>query len=124
MGKKGGFDNFFDLGKGKDGFVALPYEILDSLLWHNLSKAAQLAYINILRKYNGKNSQEIICPREKLLCKLSPRGWHLATVELERNGFIKVLRKSGINRSPNIYSLCNDWKRKERLIFNKGIGNL
>lgn len=33
MGKsKKGFDNFFDLGKGQNGYIALPYELIDSII--------------------------------------------------------------------------------------------
>jgi hypothetical protein len=117
--KKPGFDNFFDLGKGKNRYIALSREIADSLLWRSLSKSAQLGYINILVNYNGTNSHEIICPRSNMMCKMSSRGWFLATEELKEAGFIKVLRRSGINKLPNIYSLCNDWKRKERELYNK-----
>lgn len=118
MGRKKGLDNFFGFGKGKGGYVALPCSIFDSKLWFGLSKTAQLSYMCILRNYNGRNAREIICPRSSLKVKISSRGWLLATKELEESGLIKVLRRSGINKMPNIYSLSNKWKSKERELFN------
>lgn len=107
-GKKNQSDNFFNLGIGRK-YVALPYELLDSPAWHNLSKAAQLAYINILRYYNGFNAHNIIYPRSKLVCNLGSHAWLNATQELEKAGFVLVLRQW---HHPNIFSLSNGWKRK------------
>lgn len=107
MGKKRGFDNFFDLGKSGDGYIAIPYKLFDSKIWNGLSKTAQLSYLCILRRYNGRNAHEIICPREKLQIKISSRGWLLATKQLEDSGLITVVRRSGINKAPNIYALSN-----------------
>ncbi len=118
MGRKKGFDNFFDLGKGKSGYIAIPHDLFDSKIWFGLSKTAQLSYLCILRCYNGRNAHEITCPRSKLKVKISTRGWLLATKQLEDFGLIKVLRRSGINKMPNIYSLSNDWKRNERELYN------
>lgn len=118
MGRKTGFDNFFGLGKGKNGYVAIPCDVFDSKVWFELSKTAQLSYLCILRRYNGKNAHEIICPRSQLNIKISSRGWLLATQQLESAGFITVVRRSGINKMPNIYSLSNKWKPKERTLFN------
>lgn len=119
MGKKRGFDHFFNLGKGDDGYIAIPYKLFDSKIWNGLSKTTQLAYLCILRNYNGRNAHNIICPREQLKVKISSRGWLLATKQLEDSGLITVIRRSGINKAPNIYALSNKWKSKERELYNK-----
>lgn len=115
MGKrKNDYDNFDNLHLKKRPYVALPFDLLDSSMWQELSKSAQLSYINIRRCYNGFNSRDIICTRNKLVCKLTPKSWLAGTKELEEKGFIIVTRRSGQGHYPNIYSLSNNWKTKEK----------
>jgi hypothetical protein len=101
--------DFNDLGKN---FIAIPRNLLKSSQWHNLSKSAQLSYINIRYSFTGYNSKNIKCPRSKLVCKLSSHSWLKGTKELEGVGFIIVTRaKGGHGQYSNTYSLSNNWKQ-------------
>lgn len=84
--------------------------VIRSKQWKGLSNLSKLAYINILDNFNGYNSKEIICPRDKLVNPMSPRLWLRSTKELEAKGFIIVTRRTGFKHFPNVYELSNRWK--------------
>lgn len=118
MGRKGGLDNFFNMGKGYK-FIAIPHEIVLSCTWKQLSRKARISYVNILACYNGRNYDHIICPRKDLILPLGTNSWLEGTTELDKVGLITVLRRFGLNNCPNIYGLSNEWKKKEREMHNK-----
>lgn len=92
-------------------YLKLYRSLLGSKQWKSLGSSAKLAYINILYCFTGFNSKEIICPRTRLINPLAPATWLQATQELEKKGFIIVVRRAGFKHYPNIYELSNSWKK-------------
>lgn len=85
--------------------------LLSSKQWKALGGSAKLAYINILYCFNGFNAKEIICPRTRLINPMASDTWLRATQELEKKGFIIVVRRAGFKHYPNIYELSSGWKK-------------
>lgn len=100
---------YLDFSKG---FTAFPNSTIRSSQWRSLSRAAKIAYFNILACYRIGGDKEIICPRDKLPWTVHSNTWLNGTKELEDKGFITVIRRSGIGHYPNKYFLSNEWKKK------------
>ncbi len=92
-------------------YLKLYRDLLRSKQWKALGSSAKLAYINILYCFTGFNSKEIICPRTRLINPMASDTWLRATQELEKRGFIIVIRRTGFKHYPNIYELSNTWKK-------------
>ena len=82
-------------GRNTGRFVALPYNLLESDAWKDLSPEAALIYIEVKRRYNGKNNGDIpLSCREASVaahCSKGTAGKKLA--ELVEHGFIKQVHK-------------------------------
>ncbi len=104
-------------------FVALPYNLLESDAWKALSPEAVAIYIEIKRRYNGKNNGDIpLGYREAATiahCGKGTSGKKLS--ELIDNGFIKAAHKGRFqNRHASTWILTcqvyegkspsNEWK--------------
>lgn len=100
---------YLDLSKG---FTAFPNSTIKSDQWRGLSRAAKIAYFNILASYRIGGDNEIVCPRDTLPWSMHSNTWLNGTKELASKGFIKVIRRSGIGHYPNKYFLSNEWKKK------------
>lgn len=78
-------------GRTPSRFVALPYNLLESAAWKDLSPQAALIYIEVKRRYNGSNNGDIpLSCREAAEiahCGKGTAGKKLA--ELVEHGFIK-----------------------------------
>jgi hypothetical protein len=87
-----------------EGFVALPYSVLNSPLFIALSPYAVKLLIDVAAQYRGDNNGDL-CTAWKLM---KPRGWrseatlHKAKRELLAAGFLYESRKG---RRPNVCSL-------------------
>ncbi len=111
--------------KGRNGgrFVALPYNMLESAAWSDLSPAAALIFIELKRRYNGSNNAEIsLSCREAAIAGKCGKGTASQKLEeLVKVGFIKPSSKGHFhNRHATTWILTceataktapsNEWK--------------
>lgn len=61
-------------GRIEGGFVALPWSVLDSPAWGDLSHPARSLLIDLARQYNGNNNGRMLASH----AHLSKRGWSSA----------------------------------------------
>jgi hypothetical protein len=77
-------------GRVAGGFVALPWDVLDSEAYLGLGYPARALLMDVARQYDGKNNGRMLLSR----AHLAKRGWHSADViqraktELVAAGFI------------------------------------
>lgn len=87
-----------------EGFIALPYSVLNSPLFVKLSAHAVKLLIDVAAQYRGDNNGDLSAAWKLM----RPRGWrseatlHKAKRELLDNGFLYEARKG---RRPNVCSL-------------------
>jgi len=76
-------------------FVALPYNLLESDAWKEVSPEAALLYIELKRRYNGKNNGDIplSCREGKEIAHCSKGTASKKLIELVEHGFIKQAYK-------------------------------
>lgn len=95
--------------KVSGGFVMVPFAILDSHNWKQLSGNATKLLFDLSRQYAGKNNGDL-CATWSMM---KQRGWrssdtlNRARFELEHYGFILRTRQGGLNM-PSLYALT--WK--------------
>lgn len=110
-------------GRSLGRFVALPYNLLESDAWKDLSPGATLVYIELKRRYNGSNNGDI-----PLSCREAGNVAHCGKgtvgkkfAELIDHGFIKPAIKGRFhNRHASTWILTcqthagqspsNEWK--------------
>ena len=112
------------MGKWKDKprFIMIYHHVYDSEAVTTLSPNALRTYLELLRKRNGKNDDNLSLPYTELNKKygLSPTTCRKAFGELIEHGLIdkKVcggLRVGLKTRQCNIYSLSERWKNTRQL---------
>jgi hypothetical protein len=87
-------------GRVAGGFVALPWQVLDSPAWQRLSYPAKALALEVARQYVRDNNGSLLCSRAYLL----PRGWnsndviHRGLIELLEAGF---LHQTVMGQRPN-----------------------
>lgn len=107
-------------------FVLLPHVIINSPAWHNLSCRARCVFIELQKRYNGRNNGSIsLSVREAAdIVKGSKSTAHKVFKELQNNGFIKLVNKGHMgNRHASTWLLTtqkddrtgssrtDDWKK-------------
>lgn len=108
--KKGGSNQRADLGKEK-GFIALPYVVIDSEAYGNLSVRARAVLNVLIRRWNGFNNGKIALSIRDLNAKMgrdNPAANSAALRELEAFGFVRLARN---------YSPSSRMAREFRLTF-------
>lgn len=58
-------------GRDAGGFIALPWQVVDSQAYQGLSMHAKALLIEIARQYSGHNNGALLCSR----AYMRPRGW-------------------------------------------------
>ncbi len=91
-------------------FVRLLNELIDSKAWKELSCYARTVYIEIHRKYNGRNNGNLSYTYREARKIMSSKRFTKALKELVNNGLIDVIRSGGLYRKPNIFGLSDRWK--------------
>lgn len=59
-------------GRDGGGFIAIPWQVVDSLAYQSLSVHAKALLIEIARQYAGHNNGSLLCSR----AHMQPRGWN------------------------------------------------
>lgn len=84
--------------RGKEStqrFVALPYNLLESEAWKEISPNAALMYVELKRRYNGANNGNITLSYREAAkagrCGIGTAKRKLE--ELQRCGFVKIANK-------------------------------
>ena len=82
--------------KNSEPFVRLPLYMLKSAAWQSLKGTPRALYIEIARRYNGKNNGEIIYSVREAGKDIgvSPNTAGRGFKDLEDRGFIKKMRDS------------------------------
>ncbi len=88
----------------------LPHELIDSKAWKGLSCYARTVYIEIHRKYNGRNNGDLSYTYREGKKIMSGKRFTKALGELVNNGLIDVIRSGGLYRKCSIFSLSGRWK--------------
>ena len=88
----------------------LPNKMIDSEAWQGLSCYARAVYIEIKRKYNGSNKDNLSYTYREAGKLMQRRTFTKALRELVNNGLIDVIRSGGLYRKSNIFGLSDRWK--------------
>lgn len=91
-----------------DLFVKLPFRLLDSSAWQDLSPRARDIYVRLCRKYNGKNNGDLSLTRSELrkIGELSSSATLTRALDqLWSHGFITSTREGSFGSM----RICNLW---------------
>ena len=91
-------------------FVMLPNKMIDSEAWQGLSCYARAIYIEIRRRYNGSNEDNLSYTYREASKIMYKRTFTKALKELVSNGLIDIIRSGGLYRKSNIFGLSDRWK--------------
>lgn len=101
-------------------FVMLPNKMIDSKAWQELSCHARTVYIEIKRKYNGKNESNLSYTYREASKIMHRLTFTKALRELINNGLIDIIRSGGLYRKSNIFGLSDRWKFYGQKNFKPG----
>ena len=91
-------------------FVMLPNKMIDSKAWQELSCYARTVYIEIKRRYNGKNDGNLSYTYREGIKIMSKKRFTKALKELLNNGLIDIIRSGGLFNRCSIFGLSDRWK--------------
>lgn len=91
-------------------FIMLPNKMIDSEAWKGLSCYARAVYIEIRRKYNGSNKDNLSYTYREGIKIMARNRFSKALKELVNNGLIDIIRSGGLYRKNNIFGLSDRWK--------------
>lgn len=92
-------------------YVGLSWAIIDSAAFKSLSPAAVWLYIMLQRQFHKQTGMlHLILPFRHVAFKLNIPSFMRAREELISMGFIAVIERGGLFRSPNIYALSDKWR--------------
>lgn len=90
----------------KTRFVALPFDVIDSRAYMQLSGSAVRLLVDLVRQFNGANNGDL----QASPAPMKARGWagkslQRAKLELLASGLIEKTRRGGLNNGPSLYAL-------------------
>lgn len=88
----------------------VPWAILDSYAWEQLTNAARVAYIGLLRKRDRPGQEEIIFTCDEAERLMSRHTFLKAVNQLLDWDFIMMKQRGGEKRRTNIYTLSEGWR--------------
>lgn len=91
-------------------FLPLPYIMIDSPAWQSLSSNAIKVYIQLMRKCNGNNDDNLSLTYNEMNGILAPATLRKCLTELVENGFIDLKRQGGLQKQCNIFAKSERWK--------------
>jgi len=101
-------------------FIRLFNKLIDSKAWQELSCHARTVYIEIHRKYNGSNNDNLSYTYREASKIMYKRTFTKALRELVNNGLIDIIRSGGLYRKSNIFGLSERWKSYGQENFKPG----
>jgi hypothetical protein len=112
-------------------FVALQWEIIDSIAWQNLSNASRVALIHLKRKVVKPNPGEISLSYKEMEKIMNRHTFSRALRQLEGFGFITKEQYGGLYRRRNFFKLSEEWRKynqassaKSGIVTNANSGTL
>jgi hypothetical protein len=93
--------------KGESHFLNIPWIVLDSPAYLDLSLSARAMLVELVRQFNGRNNGRIHAARKYM----RGRGWNSNDTiqrninELLRAGLIVQTRTGGLNAGPHLYAI-------------------
>jgi len=106
--------------KNSPPFIMLPNKMIDSKAWQELSCYARTVYIEIKRRYNGKNDRNLSYTYREASKIMHINTFVKALRELINNGLIDIVRSGGLYRKNNIFGLSDRWKFYDQENFKPG----
>ncbi len=104
----------------KGQFVPLPYKLIDSPTWKELSGNAKSVFIDLMRQRNGFNDRNLKLPYSQV--KLSPATAAKAIRHLVAVGLIDIVQHGGLFQKCSVYALSERWRiYKTALLPGKSI---
>jgi hypothetical protein len=101
-------------------FVRIFHELIDSKAWKELSCYARAVYIEIYRKYNGSNNDNLSYTYREASKIMHRLTFTKALRELVNNGLIDIIRSGGLHKKCNIFGLSDRWKFYDQENFKPG----
>lgn len=98
-------------GRHGEQFVQLPYAMIRSQAWGNLSGNAVKVYLRLRLKFNGSNPHDLSLTYNEMKGILSPATTRKCFIELVETGFIDLVRQGGLHKQCNIFGLSSRWQR-------------
>ncbi len=92
-------------------FVAIPWDIIDSKAWMDLTNAARVAYIHMKRQVRSWNSPPVPLSYRKMEPIMNRHTFASSLKQLEKVGFIKKQQQGGLYRKRNFFRFVDDWKQ-------------
>jgi len=92
-------------------FVAIPWEIIDSPAWKNLTNASRVALIHLKRKVVKPNPGEFSLSYNEMEEIMNRHTFSKAIKQLEVFGFIKKEQYGGLYRRRNFFRLSDEWRQ-------------
>jgi hypothetical protein len=91
-------------------FVALQWEIIDSLAWQHLTNASRVAFIHLKRKVVTPDPEEITLSYKEMEKIMNRHTFSGALRQLEHLGFISKEQRGGLYRRRNYFRLSEQWR--------------
>jgi hypothetical protein len=92
-------------------FIALSWEIIDSLAWQSLTNASRVALIHLKRKVTNPNPGEISLSYGEMEKIMHRHTFAAAIKQLEEIGFVTKEQRGGLYRRRNFFRLSEEWRR-------------
>ena len=95
----------------KERFIKLTYSVLESEAWRWLRPISKAVYIELRRRYNGRNNGRISLSLSEAahILKASKSSISTALKQLETHGFIKLIKKGYFTgRMASEYALTDE----------------
>lgn len=94
------------------GFIRYHYSFMDTKLYWSMSPRSRDVYAIMLRKYNGRNDEELVFPYEAIGGIMSEPTFYKSIAELITNGYIEYTEHNKHTRKSNIYRFSEKWREK------------
>ena len=103
------FKLFESASKKPKHYLRLTDNMMDSKAWKALSCQAIVVYLNIKKKYNFTNENDLSFTYKEGLELMNKRTFTRAMDNLIENGFIYIVRQ-GLLKQCSIYGLSKEWQ--------------
>jgi hypothetical protein len=105
-----GFKPFQRHPSSKDKrFTKLHESMFESIAWQELKVYSRALYVEMVRKFNGRNDDDISFTYEEGAKLMSKKTFTKAMDQLIDNGFIRLVAHNPHNSKPNIYAFHTAW---------------
>jgi hypothetical protein len=92
------------------GFIRYHYSFIDTKLYWQMKPHSRDVYQIMLRKYNGRNDQELVFPYDAVEGIMSKPTFHSCIKELINNGYLEFVEHNRFTRKSNIYKFSDKWR--------------